>query len=447
MHRIQPPPEQENPQTSRSTDQLHIARNQVRRRSRRRISEFSAAERLYRPWVASAQLYSGVGKCWLLLLCYGEALRRLDLCLRRYRGAFGRSKASFLGPASEGPSEGEKGPYSCPLPISSPLCCADALFCATSGVLPPASDWGNPLSALRKKSGDGSSSPPTSSSSSVSLACGIDADSSAYILGPIDPMDSSRNESLAGCCRSRYSTPFEEPGQKEPPQLPSGAKGGAPGGVERGPELGIRRCCNPEVDLRTYPSSSTPCEFSARCKVASKPGLGCCAHAAASNATGSTPLTASLAWRPLGIGGVNALASCVLTLRGAVAYSREVFSTWLISNPSRLVLGTWMARSDPARLSAFWPPPGDLAARAGDASELLEHRARHRAGDGLRGVGLVRLHPLLVGSGRGLLQELPPARARGVGRGAREGRGLLAGHGAPRRDSHLAPSPRGYRAH
>jgi len=74
-------------------------------------------------------------------------------------------------------------------------------------------------------------------------------------------------------------------------------------------------------------------------KVASKPGLGCCAHAAASNATGSTPLTASLAWRPLGIGGVNALASCVLTLRGAVAYSREVFSTWLISNPSRLVLG------------------------------------------------------------------------------------------------------------
>mmetsp|Transcript_61316 Transcript_61316/g.138793 ORF Transcript_61316/g.138793 Transcript_61316/m.138793 type:complete len:439 (-) Transcript_61316:143-1459(-) len=332
MHRIQPPPEQENPQTSRSTDQLHIARNQVRRRSRRRISEFSAAERLYRPWVASAQLYSGVGKCWLLLLCYGEALRRLDLCLRRYRGAFGRSKASFLGPASEGPSEGEKGPYSCPLPISSPLCCADALFCATSGVLPPASDWGNPLSALRKKSGDGSSSPPTSSSSSVSLACGIDADSSAYILGPIDPMDSSRNESLAGCCRSRYSTPFEEPGQKEPPQLPSGAKGGAPGGVERGPELGIRRCCNPEVDLRTYPSSSTPCEFSARCKVASKPGLGCCAHAAASNATGSTPLTASLAWRPLGIGGVNALASCVLTLRGAVAYSREVLG-WRVQTP------------------------------------------------------------------------------------------------------------------
>jgi hypothetical protein len=62
----------------------------------------------------------------------------------------------------------------------------------------------------------------------------------------------------------------------------------------------------------------------AHLKIARKAGIGCCLHASAANATGWTPLTASLRWRPLIIVGANTMASGVLVVRGVVAYCREV---------------------------------------------------------------------------------------------------------------------------
>jgi hypothetical protein len=169
-----------------------------------------------------------------LLLCYGDALRRLNLTVLDFGSSFDFNEEQF----------------SCPSNSSAPLCCEDAFKC--SGF--------NERRVVRDDDVNSNDDVLLFSSSrgSLSLTCGYDADMSFYVLGANPYTD---NESFTACCDSNYIGPFS----KNDP-LESGSGGGAPGGVQEGPLLGIERCCG-KGEVPNDDDSYAPCENSDRCRV------------------------------------------------------------------------------------------------------------------------------------------------------------------------------------